>query len=871
MSKKLFLIGVIFSLLVVAGATPFSVQAEGDPPPNPEPVSPPWITGINPNVSLSNENGGDLSPAGVANLAAGVEVPLLAAPPDYVDLVPQESVPPPLSMYPLAVPQRYQDPLDNTCGAAALGMALEFLSLNRDGSAPSQAALIAGLKNSGLLYKTGTGVEELAFLARQHGYLGTSAFHDWTLAQLKEQLENGKPVVVSLGSNGENQPGHFVTLTGISDDGQWVSFNDPVLGKQTIPADDFVQSWNLQGNSGLLVQKEPLSTLNDPMLPWMGLFSALTVLAVMAKQYPIGEELRGTLAGIRSVLSNPARKGIGGRLSRGGGSRSKPRKLSSRSRKSKPKPKPRPKRKAKPKSISRPRPKAKSKPKPKPKPKPRPTPRHAARRSAPPRRPAPRPAPPKPSPKPSLFSKVKSAVMSVAKKAKTVVSNASKQAGSAITNAVNTATASINRTVRKIVPVLPAPMAFKPNLGTAVAASGAASWRGQAIPQAKPLKKSLFSRISKTVAGVANSVKRSISTAADSVRNKADTILNRFRTNVNRFRTGVSEKLSAVAEVTKTIPKWMPVGAEGRWEQEEEPTPTPTPTPYPTSTPAPVPVPTPVATPSQEIKGFGAFPWTDFLTKTAEVVTPIITSVNTIKEKVIEPIETTVLSSQWWYDKFSELPTSPKPAFFDQQVLSLSASKEWDLNLFSQEGVIAHSYAPPNILSMFYAAQDLNIGQKEKVTSNPGSFLDIDVTSGTYTLNPTKNLSIYSSIKGGGVTLGVGIKESNITLISDYDVNKHSVSATWRGLSYTARQETVFRVDELSSEEMETQIITTQKCDTKTIKTEGILVAALAATGISEAGAIAAPAIPVITTTLNTIWEYIQSGLGPLLNPGILP
>ena len=205
------------------------------------------------------ESSADLPLRGIADLAAGLEVPLLAAPPDYVDLVPQESVDPSLKMDPLAVPQRYQDPLDNTCGAAALGMALEFLSLNGEGSAPSQETLVADLKNSGLLYETGTGVEELAFLARQHGYQGTNAFHDWTLAQLREQLETGKPVVVSLGSNGEKQAGHFVTLTGISADGKWVSYNDPILGKQTVSAADFQKLWDLQGNSGLVARKEPLS------------------------------------------------------------------------------------------------------------------------------------------------------------------------------------------------------------------------------------------------------------------------------------------------------------------------------------------------------------------------------------------------------------------------------------------------------------------------------------------------------------------------------------------------------------------------------------------------------------------------------------
>jgi hypothetical protein len=51
-----------------------------------------------------------------------------------------------------------------------------------------------------------------------------------------------------------------------------------------------------------------------------------------------------------------------------------------------------------------------------------------------------------------------------------------------------------------------------------------------------------------------------------------------------------------MASVTKTVPKWMPVGKEEKWELENlpSPTPTPTPTPYPIpATPYPLPVETP--------------------------------------------------------------------------------------------------------------------------------------------------------------------------------------------------------------------------------------------------------------------------------------
>ena len=324
MSRKFLFWGGIILVLAVVGASPITVQAEDDPPPTPQPVKPPWITGINPNISLSTAEQEEFTPAGIITTSQGVEVPLLAAPPDFVDLIPQASGDPTLNMDPLAVPQRYQDPADATCGAAALGMALEFLSLSGDGASPSQAALVSDLKSSGLLYETGTGVEELAFLARQYGYQGTSAFHDWTLDQLREQLSSGKPVVVSLGANGAGQPGHFVTLTGISEDGKWIIYNDPVAGKQKVTTDEFQKSWDLGGNTGLVARKEPLSAVDDPLLPWMGLFSALAALAVMSKHYPPGNEFTSTLENIRNVLSNPLRKGLGGKLIAGGSSTSPP-------------------------------------------------------------------------------------------------------------------------------------------------------------------------------------------------------------------------------------------------------------------------------------------------------------------------------------------------------------------------------------------------------------------------------------------------------------------------------------------------------------------------------------------------------------------
>jgi len=776
MCRKLFFVGAILLLLVGASATPISVRAKGNPPPTPEPVKPPWITGKNPDVSLSAGEEGEFDPSGIIGYWEGVEIPLLAPPPSYVDLVPQHHADNPPAVPVLAIPQRYQDPANVTCGAAALGMALEFLSLNGEGNAPSNEALVDELKNSGLLYETGTGVEELAYLARGHGYRGTTAFHNWTLEQIAEQLHLGKPVVVSLGANGAGKPGHFVTLTGVSTDGKWVSYNDPILGAQTVPADEFLNQWNLQGNSGLVVQKTPLKAANDPMLPWMGLFGALSTLAVLVKSNPNRTDLKETLSTIRSVLTNPGRKGVGGSLSRGGGLRRKSRKLSSRSRKSKPKTKQKHKRRAKPK--------------------PRPTSRLESRRSVP--SPALRRSAQKmkTKPKPSLFGRIKK----VASRVRSTVRKASSRVISRV-----------GSTARRLVPSRSKSRTTRPRQSVLVATSGAGLRRAQVVTKSKPKRRGLLGKIGSAVSNIVSSVKKGVSILTSSA---AKTVNQR----VNRIRTGAS----AIINRTRSS-----VRSEVKWKLEKNPKLTPTPTPYPSSTPAPYPVPTPATTqkPYPASKSGPNF-WQELGIGLSGSMVKVA---NTINQKIKDPVKNTVLNPSWWQDKVI------KASKTSQSVLSLSASNEWDFNLFSQEGVIAQSYVPPNILRMLYMEQKFDIESKVKITGNPGSILDIDITSGTYKVNLGEKISVYSSIKGGGLTLGVGIKKPSELPGFDYIVEKNSLSSTWRGLAHTYRKEGVDVIDD-PYENVESKVITSLECNTQTIKSEGILVltvgTALALTGI---------------------------------------
>ncbi|MFA9402830.1 MAG: papain-like cysteine protease family protein, partial [Anaerolineales bacterium] len=174
----------------------------------------------------------------------------------------------------LSIPMRYQAAGDVSCGVQALGMALDGI----DGSAPTSNSLLGFLQDQDMMYDFGTGVEELAHAAQNFGYAGSLPFHGWSLDQLSATLAEGKPVVVALGANGDGEPGHFVTVTGVSSDGRWVTYNDPTLGKQVIPVEEFNRLWGLQGSSGVSVAKSLPAGAPADYAPWVALAAGLMAL-----------------------------------------------------------------------------------------------------------------------------------------------------------------------------------------------------------------------------------------------------------------------------------------------------------------------------------------------------------------------------------------------------------------------------------------------------------------------------------------------------------------------------------------------------------------------------------------------------------------
>ena len=210
----------------------------------------------------------------------------------------------------LSIPMRYQTAGDVSCGVQALGMALDGFN----SSAPTSNSILGFLQDQGMMYDFGTGVEELAHAAQNFGYAGSLPFHGWSLDQLMATLAEGNPVVVALGANGEGEPGHFVTVTGVSPDGRWVTYNDPTLGKQVIPVEEFERLWALQGSSGVSVAEAVPADAPVNFAPLVALAAGLMALVsttpIALQRKGIGGRLDpGGASGGSSVPSNPAPAG----------------------------------------------------------------------------------------------------------------------------------------------------------------------------------------------------------------------------------------------------------------------------------------------------------------------------------------------------------------------------------------------------------------------------------------------------------------------------------------------------------------------------------------------------------------------------------
>jgi len=803
----------VLVLLMGAVTAPSLVHAEEDllaspTPQPPERITAPEISGLNPDVVMSEGNQGETHPSGIFS-PLEIQLPFPAAPPTYIQLKPQKNHIPGSAVQSLAVPLRIQDPNQVTCGLQALGMVMDFMELGSGAVAPTDQQLLSFISRQGLLYEWGTGVEELAYSAREFGYAGSYAFHGWTLQQLMDHIQRGIPVVVSLGIDGREKPGHFVTVTGFSDNGRWVTCNDPLAGRITVPIDEFLDQWEMQGKAGLIVEKKFLPVSMDPMLPWMGFFSALSMLTLMVGRTGSIETWLA-LKELRKKLSNPRRRGFGAG--------------------------PPPPADLKPELIKVPRYETKT-----------------------------------------VYRGLKTIVLEVPvyqtiqvkvgfrgikkmvpvyeiRRIQVGYETVTKKIPEYITKRIKVGTKTVKEKIPvtryitkkvqewkkfiKKVPVYRTIGSRRMQVGTRTQTS----WKK--VPVIKRVAYQTTKLITrqvpeykevKVIAGY-----RTVVEKVPKYENKK--VLAGHKT-VTETKPVYEEKRVQVGSktVTRRVPDYQTVRVVVGYDEipkleKNLPQKNEEGKDHPELTDQEIRLFKKLTESSDPISppptGFSKAVWDSLsseaqqkiLTKnTNKKKSPedegedqdswILNTLKEINEKVIEPVKRTLNNP----DQILKLINPSKLP----KLLSLSARETWDFNLFTQEGLVAGTYLPPNLLQLFYMEQKFNIEQKAVLTLNPGSLINYDFTTAKGSVKFNEDVSY---IFGPG-EMGFSIKSNNDEIKYDYSVAKHSIQFSWRGLTYKYKEEGVIVQKPIDG--VHVKFVNTLKCDTKTIKSEGILVLVL--------------------------------------------
>jgi len=821
MINNKYLLAVLV-LLMGAVTVPSLVHAEGDllasPTPQPtERITAPEISGLNPDVVMSEGNQGETHPSGIFS-PPGIQLPVPVAPPVYIQLEPQKIKIPGSAVQSLGVPLRIQDPDQVTCGLQALGMVMDFLELGSGTDAPTDQQLLSFISRQGLLYEWGTGVEELAYSAREFGYAGSYAFHGWTLHQLIDHIQRGIPVVVSLGIDGPEKPGHFVTITGFSDNGRWVTYNDPLGGRKTVPIDKFLDQWETQGKAGVIVEKKSLPAGMDPMLSWVGFFSALSMLTLLVGRTGSIETWLA-LKELRKKISNPRRRGIGAG--------------------------PPPPADLKPELIKVPRYETKT-----------------------------------------VYRGLKTVELEVpvyetiqvkvgfrgVKKKVPVYENRRIQVGfETVTKKIpeySTKRIKVGtKTVREKIPVTryitKRVQEWKkftkkiPVYRTIGSRRRQVGTRTQTRWKKSPVIKRVAYQTTKTITRQVPKYKevkvvigyRTVKEKVPKYENKK--VLAGHKT-VTETKPVYEERRVRVGSktVTRRVPDYQTVRVVVGYDEipkleknlprkDEDGKDDPELTDqeirlFKKLTESSDPIPPPPT-------GFSKPVWDSLSSeaqqkiltkntnkkKSTEAIVEeqdslILNALKGINEKVIEPVKRTLKNPE---EILKLINPSKLP-----KMMSLSARETWDINLFTQEGMVARTYLPPNFWQLFYMEQKLNIEQKAVLTLNPGSLINYDITTAKGSVKFNEDISY---IFGPG-EMGFSIKGQDDKAGYDYTVTKHSIQITWRGLTYKYKEEGVVVQEPIDG--VHVKFVNTLKCDTKIIKFEGILVLVLITCLVFELG-----------------------------------
>jgi ABC-type bacteriocin/lantibiotic exporter with double-glycine peptidase domain len=145
----------------------------------------------------------------------------------------------------------YVKQTEDGCGSAAISMLLQYWSAHG-------APVAAGRADA-------TAIQKQLYSRKAHGifasdiqrYLRESGFREFTLRgewrDLRQHLEQGRPLIISLQPGRAKVPLHYVVVTGLDWDREAVFVNDPARGKLLrIDRQEFEKEWQAAQNWMLL-------------------------------------------------------------------------------------------------------------------------------------------------------------------------------------------------------------------------------------------------------------------------------------------------------------------------------------------------------------------------------------------------------------------------------------------------------------------------------------------------------------------------------------------------------------------------------------------------------------------------------------------
>jgi ABC-type bacteriocin/lantibiotic exporter with double-glycine peptidase domain len=140
---------------------------------------------------------------------------------------------------------------EDGCGSAAIAMLLQYWSAHGTPVAANRANAAAIQKQ--LYSRKARGI----FAADMEQYFRESGFREFAVrgewSDLRQHLEQGRPLIVSIQPGGAKVPLHYVVVTGMDWDREAVFINDPARGKLLrIERTEFEKEWQAARNWMLL-------------------------------------------------------------------------------------------------------------------------------------------------------------------------------------------------------------------------------------------------------------------------------------------------------------------------------------------------------------------------------------------------------------------------------------------------------------------------------------------------------------------------------------------------------------------------------------------------------------------------------------------